>query len=749
MPSYNKKDFKETNVEYLNKDFGQIKNSLIRYAKSYFPNTYKDFNETSPGMMLLEMSAYVGDVMSFYIDQQYREMMLPLAEERRNIINMAKMFGYKVKPIIPSFVDLTFTSEVNADSSNASIVDYTDAAVFDKGVQVTSLTDSDLVFETLDMIDFTVTSSLDTNNVLSVNSNTGIISSYQLSRTVRAVSGQTKTKAFTIGSPIKFLKLNIPDTDVIDIISCVDSNGNTWYEVDFLAQDKVPIPTHYTSDENRPNAYYNMNGSNYVIDVPVPYSLSYINTSKRFVRETNIDNTTSLVFGNGILRNGSTIGEQFIDLEQAGVVIPGQTNDLNEAIDPLLGDEYSTLGETPSQTTLVITYRVGGGITSNAAAGDLASIDTDTVTTIGGGNSSATLSTVSNNTPARGGRDEESVEEIREKTKAFFSTQNRCVTKEDYEARVMNIPAKYGNVAKVYVSRENLTVDNLVNIQGTKESIQQVLDFLNTSLNLIQTYLSNPVESNIDASLDLINMLSGPQGTSNNVNNLLNEIPDTILDNPSNLGSININILAYNKNKQLVGNPVAESLGTVDSIPFVLKNNIKQYLNNFRILTDFINIIDGFIINFGVFFDVVSHKYADKNQVKLLCIQKIKDYFKVEKMQFSQPIFTPKLEYQLMQIDGVLSVNHVTVSQYEDYKVSSDDKPTFDNRLYRYSYDETSNDGLGGYQIDGGGTSGYGFKYDFSPGEAFVDGVILPPSPSNPGVFELKNPNQNIKGVVR
>ena len=110
MPSYDKKDFKETNVEYLNKDFGQIKNSLVRYAKSYFPNTYKDFNETSPGMMLLEMSAYVGDVMSFYIDQQYREMLLPLAEERRNIINMAKMFGYKVKPIVPAYVDLTFTS---------------------------------------------------------------------------------------------------------------------------------------------------------------------------------------------------------------------------------------------------------------------------------------------------------------------------------------------------------------------------------------------------------------------------------------------------------------------------------------------------------------------------------------------------------------------------------------------------------------------------------------------------------------
>ena len=102
MPSYNKKDFKESNVNYLNKDFTQLKESLINYSKSYFPNTYRDFNETSPGMMLMEMSAYVGDVLSFYVDQQYREMLLPLAEERRNVVTMAKMFGYKIKPICPA-----------------------------------------------------------------------------------------------------------------------------------------------------------------------------------------------------------------------------------------------------------------------------------------------------------------------------------------------------------------------------------------------------------------------------------------------------------------------------------------------------------------------------------------------------------------------------------------------------------------------------------------------------------------------
>ena len=100
MP-YNKKDYKESNVNYVSRDFNTLKNSLIEYAQAYFPNTYRDFNETSPGMMMIEMSAYVGDVLNFYIDQQYKEMMLPLAEERRNVVNLAKMLGYKVKPITP------------------------------------------------------------------------------------------------------------------------------------------------------------------------------------------------------------------------------------------------------------------------------------------------------------------------------------------------------------------------------------------------------------------------------------------------------------------------------------------------------------------------------------------------------------------------------------------------------------------------------------------------------------------------
>ena len=135
--AYSDREFKESNINYLNKDFDSFKANLIEYAKTYFPNSYKDFNETSPGMMLIEMSAYVGDVLSFYIDQQYKEMMLPLSQDRRNLINIATMLGYKVKPTIPAYVDLTIRQQVDATADiNDKKPDYSTAVVLDSGLQV-------------------------------------------------------------------------------------------------------------------------------------------------------------------------------------------------------------------------------------------------------------------------------------------------------------------------------------------------------------------------------------------------------------------------------------------------------------------------------------------------------------------------------------------------------------------------------------------------------------------------------------
>ena len=174
-------------------------------------------------------------------------MLLPVAEERRNIITMAKMFGYKVKPIVPAFVDLTFTSEVNASSGDASKIDYSKGGIFDAGIEIGSSANSDIIFTTLEPIDFQITSSADGDTV-GTTAASGLASTYTLSRNVKAVSATQKTKTFKIGVPEKFKTITIPETNIIDIVSCIDSNGQSWYEVDYLAQDKVPITTHYTDE---------------------------------------------------------------------------------------------------------------------------------------------------------------------------------------------------------------------------------------------------------------------------------------------------------------------------------------------------------------------------------------------------------------------------------------------------------------------------------------------------------------------
>ena len=244
---------KDVNVSYVNKDFSSLKSSLIEYAKAYFPNTYRDFNETSPGMMLIEMSAYVGDVLSFYIDNQYKESLLTLSDERRNIINLAKTLGYKVKPASTSFVDLTFTQTVGAvELDDGDLApNFSTAITLDEGIVVSSNSDSNIKFETLAPVDFRVSSSIDVDPEPTGTDSDGLINEYTLTRKVKAIGGTRKTKSFTVGSPQKFLELKLVDTNIIEIISVVDSNGNNWSEVEFLAQDKVRVDTHYT-DDSRP-----------------------------------------------------------------------------------------------------------------------------------------------------------------------------------------------------------------------------------------------------------------------------------------------------------------------------------------------------------------------------------------------------------------------------------------------------------------------------------------------------------------
>jgi len=648
MP-YRENEFKTTNVNYLNKDFDSFKNALIEYAKTYYPNTYKDFNETSPGMMLIEMSSYVGDVLSFYIDQQYQEMMLPLAQERRNVVNIAKMLGYKVKPTIPALVNLKCTMTVDAVGDiNNKQPDYSQAFSIDKGMKVA--TSDNIYFETLDIVDFTVSSSADSEPEMTTFDSDGLVTEYTLTRYVKSIGGETTTSDFVISSPEKFLELTLSEKNVIEIISVVDSGGNNWYEVPYLAQDKIPIETHYTDDSDRDTAYVTLSGD--VMELPVPYTLEYIKTSKRFTVEVDEENNTTLVFGNGLLRTGTldSLNAGFLSTEQVGITIPGEITDVDDSISDSIGNVYSTLGETPGNTTLTVTYRTGGGLGGNIPVGEITTVSSKTIAT---GTDNGTLE-VTNEEPARGGSNGESIDEIRERTKSFFATQNRCVTKEDYEARIMNMPAKFGNIAKVYVNpRRIMGIENL------------------------------PVAE--------------------------------------------IHTLSYDNNKDLV------------TTPDLIYNNLSNHLDQYRILTDNIIIENGYIINFGVIFEVVAHRRAFKPDVKLNCIQKIKEYFNIDNMQFRQPIYTSDLSYELMGVDGVRAVNYVCITQGENYL--SPGTWEFNPPLHSINPDGSGS----------GGASGYGYEYNF--GVFYSDnpmgggqGIILPSV--EPAVFELKNPNDNVKGIV-
>jgi len=729
MPYNNKNKLSTTNVNYVGKDFNELKTSLIRYAKSYFPNSYRDFNETSTGMMLLEMSAYVGDVLNFYVDTQYKEMLLPLAEERRNIINLAKSYGYKVKPISPSYVELTVKQVIV--SNNKGNPDFSKASIIDAGMKVGSALNSNLIFETLDVIDFTVSSSVDAPpESTKVASITGIPEEYTLTRKVSAVFGETTTTTFNIGASQKFLRLTLAEINVVEILSVKDSNGNKWYEVDYLAQDKVPVETHYTSDSVRDGAYSNL-GNSTILKMPVPYSLNYRNVSKRFMIDVNADNRTSLVFGNGVLRSGQTFENLMLALNQAGINLPGSEENLNSSINPLLGDSYGTLGEAPAHISLTVTYRVGGGIATNVPSGDLTKIDT--ISNLA--STTSTGITVTNLQPAAGGSAGETLEEIRHRAIGEHSTQTRCVTKEDYEARTLNMSAKFGNIAKVYCARAGAVRSaQREKLQNLVTRLKDVID-LNYKINepnldiKIKEERLNQIREKLDANKD--------GGLNKDDFQMLEETLEMAHANISQddrLYTIDLYLLSYDNKRNLINTPM------------LVQQNLKQYLNQYRMITDQIIFFNGYIINFGVTFDVVSQKTENKSFVKLRCIETIKKYFNISEMQFKQIIYTSELENLLMGVDGVRSINYVTLTQGMDYNTTKESGGdfAFSPGLYNtlISSDNTTSSG---------NNPGYGYFYDFGqfygPNAVAGDGVIMPAY--EPAVFELKNPNKNIKGIVR
>jgi hypothetical protein len=444
-------------IQYLNKDFDGFKQKLLEFAQVYYPNTYNDFSETSAGLMLIEMAAYVGDVLAFYGDNQVQENFLEFAQQRDSLLALAYNHGYFPQVTYASNVDIDIFQIIPSTIQSGLITpDFNYALIVDEGAQVRSANDSSQLFYIENKIDFTVSGSSDPTeiSVYSLDSNNQP-NFYLLKKTVKASAGALKTADFSFTTPEKFATVQIQDTNIIEIVKVTDSEGGRWYEVPYLAQETIFDPV-ANVEANDPTLYqYNET---------TPYLLKTIKVPRRFIKRFKSNNTLELQFGPGVSSNPDQI--IIPNSDNVGLGLPYGTDKLLTAWDPANFLYTRTYGLAPSNTTLTVEYLVGGGAASNVAVNSLTILESGNVSFFGTNLDTTLQNTVrsslafTNSKAALGGGDGDTNEIIRRNAISQFPTQLRTVTKDDYAIRVLSLPPKYGTISKVYVTQDVSTLPN-------------------------------------------------------------------------------------------------------------------------------------------------------------------------------------------------------------------------------------------------------------------------------------------------
>lgn len=435
------------NIQYINKDFTELRASLINYARTYFPTTYNDFSPASPGMMFMEMAAYVGDIMSFYLDNQIQETYLQYARQTNNLYELAYMFGYKPNVTQVATVDIDFYQQVPALGAPGSQSPDFDYALFiPANTTVTAGSPYNTTFLIEDPVDFSVSSSGDPTEVTVYQVTGGNnVQYFLLKKTRKAISSTINTTSFTFGAPEQFATVEISSPNIVGILDIIDSDGNKWYEVDYLAQDTV-FDSIKNTNVNDPNL------SQYEGDTP--YLLQLKGVQRRFT--TRFLNSTILQLQFGAGTSADTDEEILPNPDNVGLGLPFEQDKLTTAFSPSNFVFTKTYGIAPSNTTLTVRYLTGGGVTANVPANTITTISS-TVTFLNNNLNSTTANTVFNslvaNNPsaADGGGDGDTTEEIRQNASSNFATQLRNVTQDDYLVRALSMPSRYGVIAKAYI----------------------------------------------------------------------------------------------------------------------------------------------------------------------------------------------------------------------------------------------------------------------------------------------------------
>mgnify|MGYP003120740776 CR=1 FL=1 len=582
----------ERDIKYVNKTFSDFRQQLIDYAKNYFPDTYNDFSPTSPGMMFMEMASYVGDVLSFYQDIQLQETLLQYAQEPGNLYSLAYMMGYRPKISTAATVEIDVFQQVNA---TANTPDWDQALVIPENTQLESVAGGQARFFIDEKINFGFSSSYSPTDISVYASSGNTINTFLLKKTVKAFSGEVKTKTVSIKSPERFKTVTLEDSNIIGILDITDGSANDWYEVPYLAQDTIfEESTNGGADANL-----------------APYLLTLKKVPRRFVTRVTSTGNLQIQFGAGTNSQDDSVITP--DPTNVGLGTSNGISKIDVAYDPSNFMFTGTYGLAPASTTLTIRYLVGGGVEANVPANTVTTvINQGTATAI----DAAKATTIAYNNPraASGGKDGDTAEEIRQNSLKAYSEQLRAVTREDYIVRALSLPSKFGSVAKVHVLQDQLT--------STKSTTDNIID-------------SNPL-------------------------------------------SLSMYVLAYDTNRKLT------------TVSINMKENLKQYLSQYRMLTDAINIKDAFVVNIGVNYDIVLRPGAVGREVLLRCTQALQEHFDIRKWNINQPINIGTIYSLLDRIKGVQTIQNIEIvnkvgGSYSQY--AYDVKGATKNNIVYPSYD--------------------------------------------------------------
>jgi len=540
-------------INYTSRNFSDIRTDLVNMVKQFYPDIFNDFNDASVGMMLLELNAAVGDMLSFNTDRVFQETQIDYAQQRQSILSLARTFGLKIPGKRPSvtIVDFSVTIPPFGDTFDVSY-----APIIRSGAQVTG---AGKVFETQFDIDFSSPFTIGgiPNRLIVPNFNTnGILTSYTLTKREMVVNGFSKTfsRVITSNDVKPFFQIILPDDNVLSIDSIIALQGtnltqiptldqfltseNRWYEVDSLAENEIFVENNLAVSDN----------SGLVAG-------KWVTISKKFVREYTDLGFTKITFGGG-----------YQDISSLSDF------DTNPALINQIGDFINnlSLGETPTaNTTMFVRYRVGGGADTNLGPNVLNSIGLVNLIVNGADqtlNNSVTNSlTVNNPLPALGGKDTPSIEEIRNMVKYNFASQNRAVTIKDYQSRISLMPSEFGAPFRCGVFEEQ---------------------------NKIKVY-----------------------------------------------------ILGLDQNTKLTNTSTS-----------TLRDNITNYLANYRMLNDYVQVSNGKIINLSFEIDLFIDKKAPSSQVISQVISNVQSYMDINKYQMGDNIYLSPLIETINNVGGVLNV---------------------------------------------------------------------------------------------